>query len=90
MRTVNMAKSAYVRMNFVNTFFDAYELFDQPVIAFGVLTKSLAAALKTHRICRYGFACHRMVWHCMGRKDEKDFSKMSRAHIQEPPAPQAI
>jgi len=55
MRTVNMAKSAYVRMNFVNTFFDAYELFDQPVIAFGVLTKSLAAALKTHRICRAVF-----------------------------------
>jgi len=51
-RSVNQSKSAYVRMTFKSTFFDVYELFEQPVLSASILSKSLVASLKTQRICR--------------------------------------
>ena len=51
-RSVNQSKSAYVRMTFNSSFFDVYELFEQPVLSASVLSKCLVASMRTQRICR--------------------------------------
>jgi len=52
LRSVNQSKSAYVRITFNSSFFDVYELFEQPVLSAGILAKCLVASLRTQRICR--------------------------------------
>lgn len=49
-RVINTAKSAFLAATFGATFFDVYELLDEPEIRSAVLTKTILATFRTQRV----------------------------------------
>ena len=48
LRSINSSRSAYASISFVNTFFDAYNIFGAAVVQAGVLAKVIACYLPAH------------------------------------------
>ena len=50
LRSINSSRSAYASISFINTFFDAYNIFGTAVVQAGVLAKVKCLHLPAHAI----------------------------------------
>ena len=48
LRSINSSRSAYASISFINTFFDAYNIFGAAVVQAGVLAKVTSLHLSAH------------------------------------------
>ncbi|CAL5223434.1 g5948 [Coccomyxa viridis] len=52
LRSINSSRSAYASISFINTFFDAYNIFGTAVVQAGVLAKHALSLFRTQRIVK--------------------------------------